>query len=302
MWGVVAVWYVHVRVGRRCGGGCAGGQEESGTSSGRKRLRGGRERSPPGHRFPKAWAWEQAPHGVGGEWPPGRAGPVFVRARTASFIPQHGQEALFLFSLQTQRLIWLRLRCFSKLPRCLALEAGSRSRWRGSGFSPCPGDSQPSRSSPACGRLCVGRTRVGVRGGVGRPRPLIMAAVRGLPPNFSKPYRLGGIPNTVSVHCFLLVISRRPIPAVAAQGYCGGEGGGWWTSPLGFISPGRGRAAPGSLSSGTGQRRSVRVGLSCWEHGLGRWRCRAATFPADLRDTCWPRLQGKVWSFGSRTG
>lgn len=75
-------------------------------------------------------------------------------------------------------------------------------------------------------------------GGMGRARQPITAANRGLPPNSSKSYRLGGISNTISVHCFLLVINRRPIPRCGSSQLLWWERrGGWWTSQLGLYLP-----------------------------------------------------------------
>lgn len=60
-------------------------------------------------------------------------------------------------------------------------------------------------------------------------------------------------------------------PVVAVHSYCGGKGGGWWTSPLGFYLPGcRASAAPGPLSSKPGQScRSPVSAAATGEHGLG---------------------------------
>lgn len=151
--------------------------------------------------------------------------------------------SIILFFLQTQPPIWLTLRCFSKLPRCLALEAGSRSCVDQVWILPWPGPACPGPASVRGRPLSVwnpvcGQDRGCGVGGVGRARQPIMAAGRGLPPNSSKPYRLGGISNTISAHCFLLVINRRPMPCCGSSQLLWWERrGGWWTSQLGLYLP-----------------------------------------------------------------
>lgn len=164
---------------------------------------------------------------------------------------------------------------------------------------------QPARGLPAlpvipclCGALRVGW---GV-GGVGRARQPIMAAVRGLPPNSSKPYLLGGISNTISVHCFLVVMNGRPIPRWGSSQLL------WWErrgvggrQDLGFISPGCGSAAPGSLSSEPALSCRSPLGLGC----RGAWPRRAApSCGAELPSGPWryllPPLAEEGLVFGER--
>lgn len=134
----------------------------------------------------------------------------------------------------------------------------------------------------------------GLCGGPGGPGGSLGQRLRGVPPNCSKPYRLGGVSSTISVHCFLWVIRRRPVSC------CGCSQLLWWEKgvcdrrrhELGFISPRhRESTAWGSLTSKAVQSR--RSSWRAWPKAGGR------TVEAELP---WRHLhplpQGKVRALG----
>lgn len=94
---------------------------------------------------------------------------------------------------------------------------------------------------------------------------------RGLLPNCSKPYRLGGISNTISVHCFLLVIKRRPVPCCGSSQLLWWERGVGGRHDLGFICLAAGSPLPLGHSAASQGRAAAgpSVAAAAGEHGLG---------------------------------
>ena len=160
-------------------------------------------------------------------------------------------------------LSWLRWRCFSNLPWSLALEIGSRSSVALAWVPPQPRPAclgQPASLVHRFVGRCLWKDQ-GLCGGPGGPGGSLGQRLRGLPPNCSKPYRLGGVSSTISVHCFLWVIRRRPVSCCGCSQLLWWEKRGaggltadvtiWALSPFGH----RVSAAWGSLTSKTVQSR-----------------------------------------------
>lgn len=136
---------------------------------------------------------------------------------------------------------------FSKIPWHLALETRSR-HFCSSGLGFSLAWTGPGQPGPLALRGRVGHAPwagpgpgVGALGGQGSS---VWQLLGGLPPNHSKLYRLGGISNTISAHCFLWVIERRPIPCRGSLKLLWWEGGADGRHSLGFISPSTGSPQP----------------------------------------------------------
>lgn len=149
------------------------------------------------------------------------------------------------------------------------------------------------------------RIREQVTGAWGGQGSSLWQLPRGLPPNCSKPYRLGGISNTISGHCFPLVIKRRPVPCCGSSQLLWWERGGrcWWTSPLGPYLPGCAQPLGHSAAS---QGRAAALSSHTVRRCRGAWPRPGSTamqlFPKGPRRYLRPHLQGKVWPSGRRAG